>query len=40
MFIGASAETDPLCGPHNGSGTFTIPRSPIRPSAGWPIQLS
>jgi Dyp-type peroxidase family len=30
MFIGASAETDPLCGPHNGSGTFTIPQSPIR----------
>ena len=29
-FIGASAEKDPLCGPNDGAGTFTIPQSPIR----------
>jgi Dyp-type peroxidase family len=30
LFIGAPAETDPLCGPNHGAGTFTIPQSPIR----------
>jgi Dyp-type peroxidase family len=30
MFIGASAEKDPLCGPNDGTTTFTIPQSPIR----------
>jgi hypothetical protein len=29
-FIGAPAEKDPLCGPNGGSGTLTIPQSPIR----------
>jgi Dyp-type peroxidase family len=30
LFIAASAEKDPLCGPNDGTGTFTIPQSPIR----------
>ena len=30
IFIGAPAEKDPLVGPHDGSGTFTIPQQPIR----------
>jgi Dyp-type peroxidase family len=30
IFIGAPAEKDPLVGPNDGSGTFTIPRTPIR----------
>ena len=29
-FIGASAEKDPLCGPNDGTGMFTIPKLPIR----------
>ena len=30
IFIGAPAERDPLVGPNDGSGTFTIPQRPIR----------
>jgi Dyp-type peroxidase family len=30
VFIGAPAEKDPLAGPNDGSGTFTIPQRPIR----------
>lgn len=30
IFIGATAEKDPLAGPNDGSGTFTIPQRPIR----------
>ena len=30
IFIGAPAEKDPLVGPNDGSGTFTIPQRPIR----------
>ena len=30
IFIGAPAEKDPLVGPNDGSGTFTIPDRPIR----------
>jgi Dyp-type peroxidase family len=30
IFIGAPAEQDPLAGANDGSGTFTIPRRPIR----------
>jgi Dyp-type peroxidase family len=30
IFIGAPAEKDPLAGPNDGSGTFTIPERPIR----------
>jgi Dyp-type peroxidase family len=30
IFIGAPAEKDPLVGQSDGSGTFTIPRTPIR----------
>jgi Dyp-type peroxidase family len=30
IFIGAPAEKDPLVGPNDGSGTFTIPNRPIR----------
>jgi Dyp-type peroxidase family len=30
IFIGASAEKDPLVGPNDGSGTHTIPQRPIR----------
>jgi Dyp-type peroxidase family len=30
VFIGTPAERDPLVGPNDGSGTFTIPRRPIR----------
>jgi Dyp-type peroxidase family len=30
IFIGAPTEKDPLAGPNDGSGTFTIPQQPIR----------
>jgi Dyp-type peroxidase family len=30
VFIGTPAEKDPLAGPNDGTGTFTIPRRPIR----------
>jgi Dyp-type peroxidase family len=30
VFFGAPAEKDPLVGPNDGSGTFTIPQRPIR----------
>ncbi|TCO22342.1 Dyp-type peroxidase family [Kribbella steppae] len=30
IFIGAPVEKDPLVGPNDGSGAFTIPRKPIR----------
>lgn len=30
IFIGAPLESDPLVGPHEGSGSFTIPQRPIR----------
>jgi Dyp-type peroxidase family len=30
IFIGAPQETDPLVGPRDGTGTFTLPRRPIR----------
>jgi Dyp-type peroxidase family len=30
IFIGAPQETDPLVGAHDGPGTFTVPRRPIR----------
>jgi Dyp-type peroxidase family len=30
IFIGASAEKDPLVAPNDGSGSFTIPQRPIR----------
>src|SRR4051795_654884 len=30
IFIGAPAEKDPLVGPNDGTGTFTIPQQPIR----------
>jgi Dyp-type peroxidase family len=30
IFIGAPAEKDPLVGPNDGTGSFTIPRRPIR----------
>ncbi len=30
IFIGAPAERDPLVGPNDGSGSFTIPQQPIR----------
>ena len=30
VFFGARAERDPLTGPHDGSGRFTIPQRPIR----------
>ncbi len=30
IFIGAAAEQDPLVGPHQEPGAFTIPRQPIR----------
>jgi deferrochelatase/peroxidase EfeB len=30
IFIGAPAENDPLVGPTDGSGTFTIPQRPVR----------
>ena len=29
-FFGAPGEDDPLIGPHEGGGTFTIPHQPIR----------
>ncbi len=30
IFIGASAENDPLVGTNDGSGVYTIPQRPIR----------
>ncbi|MEV0900048.1 Dyp-type peroxidase [Actinoplanes sp. NPDC049802] len=30
IFIGAPSESDPLVGPRDGTGTFTVPRRPIR----------
>jgi Dyp-type peroxidase family len=30
IFIGTSGERDPLVGPNDGSGTYTIPKQPIR----------
>jgi Dyp-type peroxidase family len=30
LFIGATAEKDPICGPNDGAGIFTIPQEPIR----------
>ena len=30
IFIGAPLESDPLVGPHDGPGSFTIPQRPIR----------
>ena len=30
IFIGAPAEKDPLVGPNDGSGSFTIPQHPVR----------
>lgn len=30
LFFGAPDEKDPLIGPHNGTGEFTIPQKPIR----------
>ena len=30
IFIGAPAEKDPLVGPNDGSGKFTIPQRPVR----------
>jgi Dyp-type peroxidase family len=30
IFIGAPAEKDPLVGPNDGAGTFTVPQRPIR----------
>ena len=30
IFIGVPSEKDPLVGPNDGSGTFTIPQRPIR----------
>jgi Dyp-type peroxidase family len=30
LFIGATDEKDPLVGPNDGTGTFTIPKQPIR----------
>ncbi|MFI5694775.1 Dyp-type peroxidase [Kribbella sp. NPDC051586] len=30
IFIGAPQESDPLVGPQDGAGTFTVPRRPIR----------
>src|SRR5260221_4859750 len=29
-FIGAPSEKDPICGPNDGTGVFTIPKQPIR----------
>jgi deferrochelatase/peroxidase EfeB len=29
-FIGAPSEKDPICGPNDGTGMFTIPKQPIR----------
>ena len=29
-FIGAPSEKDPMCGPNDGTGVFTIPKQPIR----------
>jgi Dyp-type peroxidase family len=29
-FIGAPSEKDPICGPNDGTGIFTIPKQPIR----------
>jgi deferrochelatase/peroxidase EfeB len=30
LFIDATAEKDPVCGPNDGTGIFTIPEQPIR----------
>jgi Dyp-type peroxidase family len=30
IFIGARGERDPICGPNDGTGLFTIPKQPIR----------
>jgi len=30
VFLGAPEEKDPLVGPNDGCGAFTIPRSPVR----------
>jgi Dyp-type peroxidase family len=30
LFIDATAEKDPICGPSDGTGIFTIPKQPIR----------
>ncbi|MEU8236345.1 Dyp-type peroxidase [Actinoplanes sp. NPDC048967] len=30
IFIGAPGESDPLVGPRTGTGTFTVPRRPVR----------
>jgi deferrochelatase/peroxidase EfeB len=30
VFIGASADKDPISAAHDGSGSFTIPRRPVR----------
>jgi deferrochelatase/peroxidase EfeB len=30
LFIDATAEKDPICGPNDGTGIFTIPEQPIR----------
>jgi hypothetical protein len=30
IFLGAPSEKDPLVGPNDGTGTFTIPARPIR----------
>ena len=30
IFIGAPSEKDPICGPNDGTGMFTIPKQPIR----------
>src|SRR3712207_8684507 len=29
-FVGLADEKDPIAGPNDGSGTFTIPRRPVR----------
>jgi Dyp-type peroxidase family len=33
-FIGAPSEKDPMCGPNDGTGVFTIPKQPIRQRLG------
>jgi hypothetical protein len=30
LFIGAPTEKDPITGPNDGTGVFTIPKQPIR----------
>lgn len=34
IFIGAPSEKDPICGPNDGTGVFTIPKQPIRQRLG------